>query len=384
MRDERVIVLGGGIAGLTAAIALRQLGFAPLLYEGAGQIRGIGAGFGLASNAMRALDWLGIAKEVMPLGHMLGSFEICDQNGKTLMGMDTERLKQRYQAENFAIHRADLHRYLLSKVPAGSVFLAKRGLRIAQSKEGVEVFFADGSSVKGDYLLVADGVHSAIRQQLLPASKVRYAGYTCWRAVVDNKLVGLQKGIETWGKQGRVGMTPLMGDRLYWYICVNASRNDPHYRQFEVKDLHQRFAHYHDPIPQAIAATEQGALIWNDIVDIKPIKRYAFGRVLLMGDAAHATTPNMGQGACQAIEDAVVLADTLKPGLSMESAFVRFEQRRLQRTHYITNTSRRAGWLAQLDNALLIALRNGILAALPPHLAQYSLRHLYETDFMAV
>lgn len=382
MRDQKIVVLGAGIAGLTAAIALRQIGFDPLVFESANEIKGIGAGFGLASNAIKAFGCLGLAEEVTALGRWLDSFDICDQWGNTLIRTDPSKLRDLYQAENFAYHRADLHQFLLSKLPASSIVTAKRGQYIQQDKQGITLFFHDGSDIRCDYLLVADGVRSAIRQQLCPSSKPRYAGYTCWRGVVDNRSIGLAKGVETWGAKGRIGMTPLSKDRLYWYACVNAKANDVQYRNYGVSDLHKRFADYHDPIPHVIAATKQVDLLWNDIIDVKPLKHFAFDRVLLMGDAAHATTPNMGQGACQAIEDAVILQVEMQKQQPIEAAFVAFERRRLGRTRYITDTSRQAGWLAQWDNPFWVSLRNTLLKTVPQSIVQYNLKKLYNSDFL--
>ncbi|WP_245586293.1 FAD-dependent monooxygenase [Olivibacter sitiensis] len=379
---ERIIILGGGIAGLTAAIALRQLGYEPVVYESARELKGIGAGFGLASNAMKAFELLGLESEVAQLGYPVDSFRICDELGRALIETDPARLQARYQAENYAFHRADLHKLLMAYLPSEALVLSHRAVSFKQDDDGVDLSFANGENLRGDYLLVADGVHSAIRQQLVPSARPRYAGYTCWRAVVDNRLVGVEEGVETWGAKGRFGLTPLIGDRLYWYACVNAPARDAHYAAYRVADLQAHFSHYHEPVVRALSITKDEDLLWNDIMDIRPLRRFAYGRALLLGDAAHATTPNMGQGACQAIEDAAILKSELRKRATFEEAFIAFEGRRLKRTQYIIETSRRAGWLAQLSNPILVSVRNNLFRLLPNSLAASQLKRLYEEDFI--
>src|SRR5690606_31405101 len=150
----------------------------------------------------------------------------------------------------------------------------------------------DGTTYRCRYLIVADGVRSGARQQLLPQAIPRYSGYTCWRATISNGAIGLHHGSETWGAKGRFGMTPLIHDRIYWYACVNASQNSAVYKNYSVKDLLRNFSDYHNPIPEILSHTSDEDLLWNDIIDLKPLSRFAYNNILLIGDAAHATTPN--------------------------------------------------------------------------------------------
>lgn len=374
-------IIGGGIAGLTTAIALNRLGLRTTVFEAAPVVRPVGAGLVLAANAMQAISRLGISRKVAAHGRQLDAFTILDERGSPLTRTDTRLVNQRYGTHNFTIHRADLHRVLLGQLPTDTIRTGKRAVQLDQNDKGVTVRFDDDTTHTSDYLLVADGIHSPLRRQLLPDSTPRYAGYTCWRAVVDWPGNTLTEATETWGSRGRVGVVPLTGDQVYWFACVNAPAKSAPMRRTTVGDLAERFARYHAPIPQLLAHTPDEALLWNDIVDLKPLARYAFGRTLLLGDAAHATTPNMGQGACQAIEDAVVLASVLVRQPTAEQAFTAFEQRRMVRTHYVTNTSWRLGKLAQTTNPLLMALRNGLFRRLPASLNERQLETLYQVDF---
>lgn len=382
--DSEFTIIGGGVAGLATAIGFQNNAMDFSLFEQADELKGIGAGFGLGANAMQALDYLGMREDIEKLGHHLDSYRILDDKGNVLVAPNTKTLSQKYNQQNFAIHRADLHLYLLSHVKAQSLHLGKKAIDLSQTEGVISIHFADGTIHHTKYLIIADGVNSPLRQKLIPAAVPRYAGYTCWRATIDNSVIALQQGSETWGKEGRFGMTPLTNKRIYWYACINATFQNETYKNYTVADLHRHFSRYHDPIPSILSYTKDVDLIWSDIIDIKPLRHLAYGPILLLGDAGHATTPNMGQGACQALEDVAVLMDVLRNKTSVTEAFLSFEKRRLRRTRYITQTSKHIGEVAQWENPLLIALRNTILKNTPQKMSQAKLEKLLSVDFMTI
>lgn len=377
-----ITIIGGGVAGLTAAIGLQSIDSDFILFEQSELLKGIGAGFGLAANAIQALDYLGLKKDIEKLGHKIQSYNILDQHGKILLAPDTQSLHQQYNQSNFAIHRADLHDYLYAQIPKEKVILKKRAIRFEQNTEKITIHFEDGGQHTSRYLIIADGVKSPLRQQLLPTSIPRYAGYTCWRATINNNTINIDQGSETWGNNGRFGLTPLIGNRIYWYACINSKANNRKFKNYTIQDLQTHFKDYHAIIPQVLEYTKDEDIIWNDIIDIKPLKHLAYDNILLIGDAGHATTPNMGQGACQALEDVAVLMDELKQTQDIKKAFLSFERRRLQRTKYITRTSKFIGKVAQWDNPILITLRNFILKHSPSKWSQHSLEKLLKVNFM--
>lgn len=382
--DCEYALIGGGVAGLAMGIGLAGLRKEFLVFEQAPLLKGIGAGFGLAANAMQAFEYLGLRRDVEKIGYYTESYAILDHKGRQLIAPDTTSLSARYNQKNFTVHRADLHRYLVSMLASDRLLLGKCLQRFERKADGVTLYFDDGTSYCCRHLIVADGVKSQVRQELVPGSAPRYAGYTCWRATVPNGAFGLKQGSETWGRKGRFGMTPLTDDRIYWYACINAPQNDSKYRNYSVQDLLYNYRSYHNPIPDLLSASSDEDLIWSDIVDIRPLSRFAYGNILLIGDAAHATTPNMGQGACQALEDVAVLIDELRRIATVEQAFKNFEKRRLDRTRYITRTSWNIGYAAQFTNPLMIAARNSLMRVMPAAWAQASLRKLLRTDFMAI
>jgi 2-polyprenyl-6-methoxyphenol hydroxylase-like FAD-dependent oxidoreductase len=379
--DETFSIIGGGIAGLTAAIALAQKGIQTTIFEAAPEVKPVGAGIVLAANAMLAYRRLGIDKDIIPLGKQLSGFDILSSGGKLITRTDTTFLSVDDAPDNFTIHRAVLHNVLLSKIPATSIHTNKRLKSFEQKEKEIVLQFEDGSTHVTTYLIAADGIHSPVRKQLLPESTPRYAGYTCWRAVVNTTQFNDAGSSETWGINGRFGIAPLACDKVYWFACINAPQNDARIRSYKVADLQREFASYHENVQTLLAQTPDDALIWGDIIDLRPLQHFAFGNILLIGDAAHATTPNMGQGACQGIEDAIVLANELSKHKTAPEAFVAFEKRRLARTRDITNTSWVLGRMAQMENGLLCRLRNTFMRSLPEKFKQTQVRKVLKVDF---
>ena len=382
-RSIRFAIIGGGIGGLSLAIAMQRKGFQVTVYENAPAIKPIGAGLGLAANAVRAFMEIGISEDILEAGSVLKKVSIKNQQGHVLAETDSEKISKKYNVvNNFTIHRADLHDVLLRHLNEGTLQLGRRCTDFVQHDSGVKITFQDGSSVEADYVIACDGVHSLFRKKLLPESFPRYAGYTCWRAVIDNvpASLDLNETSETWGAGCRFGIAPLTNNRVYWFACVNAGENDQQKRSYGIKELLKYFGEFHSPIPEILRHTQDRQLIWSDIIDIKPLKQFAFGRVLLMGDAAHATTPNMGQGACMAIEDAAILANTISTSQSVEGAFLAFQQKRIQRTTTIVKESWQLGRIAQWENRLLIVLRNTLLRLTPPSVAEKQIRFIQDVS----
>lgn len=376
--DAKYIIVGGGIGGLCTAIALQRKGLEVKVYERAPKLKGLGAGLGLASNAMKALKDIGIMAEITAHALQIKHVGIRSRKGKWLSRNNMETFASKSGLGNFTIHRGDLHTALLALLKPGTLFEAKTCVGLRQTPEQVVVQFADGTEAVGEYVIGADGIHSPVREAVAPEAKLRYAGYTCWRGVVEG--ISVSDFSETWGSEGRFGIVPLKGDRVYFFATKNAPENDPQMASWTASDLKQNFAGYHAPIAEILDAAEGFPLLWNDIIDLAPLEKYAYGRVLLTGDAAHATTPNMGQGACMAIVDAAVLANCLAKNTDSQIAFQRFDELRLARTHMIVNNSWRFGRIAQLENPLLGGLRNLAMSATPARLGERRMEALYEVD----
>ena len=376
-------IIGGGIAGLTLAVALQQKGFNVTVYEQAADIKPLGAGLALASNAVKAFQEIGISEQILKEGKVIRTLKILSASGNVLNETDAEHFTRKFNTvNNFTIHRADLHRVLLANLQAGTLITGKQCIDVIDSDEGVRLIFSDGTSAHHQFVIASDGVHSPVRQKLIPESEPRYAGYTCWRAVIEMPSeVDCEETTETWGAGKRFGIVPLSGNKLYWFACVNAQRDSASMKSMRVADLLMLFSSFHKPIPHVIRSTKNEELIWGDIVDIKPLTRFCFGNILLLGDAAHATTPNMGQGACMAIEDAVVLRNCLVREPDTKKAFKTFEEKRKGRTKKIVATSWRLGKVAQVENSVLIAIRNVLLKATPKSVTEKQLKFISDVSF---
>lgn len=361
-----ILIIGGGIAGLTTALALQQKNVDYQVFEAVPEIKTVGAGITIAGNAMRVLKKLGVAEDVKQRGHLIYSMDITDEQGKMISALDAEKQSLKYGLDNVAIHRAELHQALLKNIPADKIITNKKAIDVTQTNNSVTIHFEDGTHSEGSAAIIADGIHSAIRKKYLPDSLPRYSGYTCWRGVVENKWNLARHAVEVWGAQGRFGYVPVGNNLVYWFACKNAPFKDAAMSKLKSNELAANFASYAQPIPDMISSTPDKDLIWSDIIDLKPINRFAFDRVLFIGDAGHATTPNLGQGACMAMEDALRVAEDLAACADdPTAAFKTFEKVRIPRTHFIVNTSYRLGKVAQLENRFLITLRNAVFRMTP-------------------
>ena len=375
---KKISIIGGGIGGLCAAIALQKKGFEAHVYEKVPQVKGIGAGITLSINAVRALQKLELDKALLEDGQALQQMRILDETGKRIAETDLNPVAQRYGTTNFSIHRAVLHEKLLAHLQPGTLHCGKAFASLSQDSEKVQVRFEDGTTAEGDVLLAFDGIHSAVRKQLLPTAQIRYSGYTCWRAVIDyTPEAGTRLASETWGRGKRFGIVPVGRGKLYWFATANARENDTEMKNIDARTLREYFSDFHQPVGEILDLTRDDQIIWNDIIDLKPIRQYTFGRVALAGDAAHATTPNMGQGAGMAIEDAVVLSRLLsehQPDYGLKL----YEQLRMKRTHNIVKSSYQLGSVAQWENAWLRKVRNAAFRKIPVSVQEKQMRQLYE------
>ncbi|TPG89191.1 FAD-binding protein [Brevibacillus laterosporus] len=380
MENKSFLIIGGGIAGLTAAIALQQLGLDVQVYERFSEIRPAGAGIMIAPNALQALERLGLEKAVQKQGYISSrGIAILNEQGTVLSELPTRT----QQYSTVSIHRAELHHILLSALRPGTVIFGKTYLDSKQDGGRVTVTFTDQSKATGDYILAADGIHSGVRGKLFPSVKLRYSGYTCWRGIAPCWPESGKNSLftETWGTEGRFGVIPLSNERTYWYALMNGPAGDSRYAEYGTKDIIKIFGGYHAPVSKVLSRTPDGKLIHNDIFDFETPEQLVFGRTLLIGDAGHAITPNLGQGACQAIEDALELTRSLKQHSSVESAFRAFEMIRIKRMKAISQQSFTVGKIAQLENPFLCGLRNSVMRLIPPSIQRKQLNSLYNVDF---
>jgi 2-polyprenyl-6-methoxyphenol hydroxylase-like FAD-dependent oxidoreductase len=236
--------------------------------------------------------------------------------------------------------------------------------------------FEDGSEVHGELLVAADGIWSQIRAQLLGANRLKYAGYTVWRGVAQYSLTE-RIGVTSIGRGAQFGMFPMRANRVYWFASANAQEADVDWGIGRKSELLLRFCDWHRPIADIIKATAEESIIRTDIYDHDPLKRWSCGRVTLLGDAAHPAAPTMGQGACQAIEDAVVLAACLGETGDIQLALRRYESRRKGRTAMITLQSRRFGRMGCWKTSLACWFRDRLIGSIPDRIRLRQLNEIF-------
>lgn len=371
----RVLIIGGGIGGLTLAIALRQRGRDATVFERAPTLEAAGAGIALWPNALRALRTIGLDGAVIAAGARLERGALKDQDGTLLVQSDHRFLERETGAPIIALHRADLQSILLAALPADMVRLGARFTGFDQNTPAVKARFAEAPSDEGDVLIGADGVHSVVRASLRPEITPRYAGYVAWRGIVEDvDASDVAMTTESWGPGARFGMVPIGRRRVYWFATANGPARVQRTPDERRAELLKRFGDWHAPIRELIERTPAEQLLQNDIEDLVPFRGWSRGRVGLVGDAAHATTPNLGQGACMAIESAVVLAERLAKGGSIASALESYEADRRVRTAWVTNQSWRMGRVGQWEHPMLCALRRQLIRLAPASTSENLLR----------
>lgn len=375
----RVWIAGGGIGGLTAAAALARIGCEVRVFERVEELRAVGAGLTLQPNAIAALRTIGLADSVIAAGERGRLARIRRPDGRGLQELD---LGFWPGEPAIALHRATLQQLLAAALPPGVLRL---GAAVTGWEEppggGVRLLLDDGETEEGDLLIGADGIRSALRRQLLGDGEPLYAGYTCWRGVCPGRGLG-QRGVsETWGRGRRFGLVPIDGERVYWFAVADAPPGGGDQPGRVHAELRRRFADWHEPIGSAIAATPEAAILRGDILYRQPSPRWGRGAMTLLGDAAHPMTPDLGQGACQAIEDAVVLAACLQEAhaeaTSPQAALRRYEALRQPRTAAVVRAAARVGAMAQWRHPWAAGLRDFLNRHVPRPLVERQISSLW-------
>ena len=361
----RVIVVGGGIAGLSAAIALRKTGHEVVVLERTPRVDPVGAGITLFANAMKALERLGVGEAVAARGAAATRSAILTWEGRELTRVPSDLLEG-----TIALHRADLQAVL----GGGDVRLGVEVAAVEPGEDAVVAKSTDGSEERGDLLVGADGLSSVVRRAIADVP-VRYAGYTAWRGV-SSVPVEAGRLTESWGVGERFGLVDIGRGRTYWFATKNAPEGESHEPGGRKAEIRRRFSGWHEPIAAVVEAADESAILRNDVYYLEPLPRWSDGRVVLVGDAAHATTPGVGQGAAQAIEDAVVLADRLVRRDDLATALADYETIRRPRAEAVLKMSRRVDKAAQLASPLGCRLRNALVRWLPERAQRRQLESL--------
>jgi 2-polyprenyl-6-methoxyphenol hydroxylase-like FAD-dependent oxidoreductase len=354
----RIAIIGAGIGGLVAAVALQQDGHAVTVWERQEQPGAIGAGLSLFGNAATALDAVGLTDLVAPLtSDEVSTFSAGQRSasGRWLVRMPPDAV-----ASLRVLHRADLHDALSRALRPGTLRSASAA---SVTRDGTPTVTVAGASEEFDLVIAADGIRSDARRSLGLDTGLRYAGYTAWRGVTRAPVNVHGEAGETWGRGRRFGIAPLPDGRVYWFATQAVPPGT------EVVDDRQavieRFGDWHAPIRELVEATDPTAVLRHDIHDLaRPLASFVRGRTILVGDAAHAMTPDLGQGTGQAIEDAASIALLLR-GHDVEDAVRAYDEVRRPRSQAVARRSRTTGQVAQLASPPLAFLRDAALTLAP-------------------
>jgi 2-polyprenyl-6-methoxyphenol hydroxylase-like FAD-dependent oxidoreductase len=377
MNQPRAVVAGGGIGGLTAAVALHQQGWAVTVLERARTLAPAGAALALAPNSQRALDVIGLGDEVRSLSAWQGDAGLRTPGGRWLSRTSSKAAADRFGGPLVLVHRSTLVGILTSALPRDAV---RTGTEAALGDPGTQdrraLVSTPVGAIEADLVVAADGIHSAARHALFPGHPgPRYTGFTTWRVVVPAPAKPFTPH-ETWGSGRLWGTQPLKDGRVYAYAMAAAPAGA--HAPDEKAELRRLFGDWHDPVPRIIDAAGPGQVVRHDVHEMNvPLPAYHHGRVALLGDAAHAMQPTLGQGGNQAIEDAVVLAHCVgkgscfsAPGLG--ASLAAYTAARLPRTTAVVRQATRTSRLVTLTGPAAVALRNTLIVAvsrLAPDLA---------------
>ncbi|MFF8712995.1 FAD-dependent monooxygenase [Streptomyces sp. NPDC015184] len=366
MDKPRAVVIGGGIGGLTTAVALHGRGWHVTVLERAASLEPVGAGISLAPNAQRALDVIGLGEEVRSLAAWQGEGGMRAPDGRWLSRTDSAAAVERFGGPLVLLHRATFVDRLAARLPEGAIRTgaAARLLDPGTAGGAPAVVGTEAGSMEADLVVGADGIGSAVRGVLFPAHPgPSYAGFTTWRIVVPAPERSFSPH-ETWGRGALWGTQPLKDGRIYAYGAAVAPAG-ARAADDEKAEMTRRFGDWHDPIPAVIAAAEPDQVLRNDVYQlIDPLPAFHRGRTVLVGDSAHAMAPSLGQGGNQSVEDAIVLAHRLTTSPDLDTGLAAYTADRLPRTSAVVRKAARTARLMRLSSTPAVAVRDALMSTI--------------------
>jgi 2-polyprenyl-6-methoxyphenol hydroxylase-like FAD-dependent oxidoreductase len=377
--NQTAAVVGAGIAGLAAAHALSGLGWEVRVLERDRELRTEGAGLSLWPNALRALGEIGLGDALDGCGHVLAAGATLSPAGETIAEAPLDRLAKRF-GPLISVHRGELLAALRERVEAP----IELGVEVAH-RDGA--LHANGERLHADLIVGADGIGSAARELVAPGVAPRSAGQGAWRGVARTGALTPARATEALGRGKRFGLVPLSDKRTYWFAVLTAPASSTvplppiaRLRNSGTGDLlAEAFAGWHEPIAAVLAGTPAAERSYLDLRDLPPLPRWHSDRAVLVGDAAHAMTPNMGQGAAQALLDVAALSRELatmrreSTAGQLPDAFHAYERARKRPAERVVRQSRAMGRIAQTANPLAAGLRDALVRHTPAALMAHQM-----------
>ncbi len=360
MADARkALIVGAGIGGLTAALALRQAGIEPVVFEQAPRLADVQAGGGLLvwNNGMRALREIGLNEQAQAAAAVLDVTTFNSYRGDVLATWPIDQVEQDLGVPTVGVVRGDLHRVLADALGDEPIQVGAHYESFVNENSGVIVRFSEGREERGDLLVGADGVRSTVRSDLLGTRDLRAPGYWGIQAVVEfeHPLARYGTFATYWGPGSRFAYHHVGGKRLYWFAVEDGEGTESAEERIQI--VRRRLESWPEPVPSIISATDDAEIAVMDIADANPVKQWGTGPATLLGDAAHPILPNLGQGTSQALEDAIVLARSLREEPDVVKALRAYEAKRAPRTGGIVKFSRNLGRVGRLKSRPAVAFR---------------------------
>ncbi|MFY5897803.1 FAD-dependent urate hydroxylase HpxO [Acinetobacter pittii] len=341
-----VVIIGAGMGGLTTGIALKKFGHQVRIFEQTEKILPVGAAISLWSNGVKCLNYLGLTDKIAKLGGQMDDLAYVDGlTGDVMTQFSLLPLIEEVGQRPYPVARADLQNMLMDEFGRDQIYLGKKMVSLEDKADYVEVHFADGSSTETDLLIGADGTHSLTRAYVLGQQvQRRYAGYVNWNGLVEisEDLAPAQQWTTYVGEGKRASLMPVADGKFYFFLDVPLPAGLDNNRDEYKKLLKQYFVDWCQPVQQLIERLDPQKTNRVEIHDIEPFTQFYKGRVVILGDAAHSTTPDIGQGGCQAMEDAIYLARSLQINtLGLEDALRRYQNKRNERANELVLRARK-------------------------------------------
>lgn len=357
------LVIGGGIAGLTSAIALQRVGLRARILERATALTQAGTALSLWPNTRAALSELGLSSALSDIGVEEPGGIIRDWTGREIVTLDQTRLSQHLGTPTLVVHRGRLQQLLLGAASDIPIAMHTTVSHIASDGDGGVVTTSSGETLHAPLVVACDGIRSVARPAM-GNPRPRFTGRTSWRAVLGGASHLVSGACLTTGQGKQFIASNVEGGLVYWAADVGLPEGANEAMVGRKEFLLRQFSRWHDPICELIRRTDEEDLVIADVFDSVP-RRLFRDRIVALGDAAHPMTPDLGQGACQAIEDAVVLAACLSEGRDVSQALARYEAARLRRVRMVVRSSRRLGRIATTDSKVGSRMRDAFAAHMP-------------------
>jgi 2-polyprenyl-6-methoxyphenol hydroxylase-like FAD-dependent oxidoreductase len=352
------LIVGAGISGLAVALALQQQGWHCTLFERAQTLERVGSALVIWPNAQAVLHKLGLGPQLAALAPPALNAEMRTAQGQSLVDLSIPRLQRLLGGTSLALERPHLIGMLYQQLAPAEIEFGAQIQALGQDAQGVWLTLANGQTHRGDVLIGADGIHSQVRQHINGPQPIRYRGYAAWRGIANYDEP--KAGGELLGQGWRAGMARLPNGKSYWFVTqtrpIEAAPPSQH-RAYLLSHLRDWPSHLRD----LIANTDEQNILYHPINELSLQTRWCHGRIALLGDAAHAMTPNLAQGACQSLEDAWVLAQSLAQNTDYSRALQRYQRKRWWRASLIAVLAWSFGWMGQWRNPALAKLRNALL-----------------------